>query len=136
MANGDENKRDFTAEIAGAREVIDLTKFYIKLEKDRSESLSANLKIQRSLVKALEEQADETEKIFDGTSRLEDAKKKQIESETLLKKLIQEKKVLAQQGFKADSGIQQELQKQVNNAFKLNKARQAGVKTIQDSSNM
>ena len=136
MANGDENKRDFTAEIAGAREVIDLTKFYIKLEKDRSESLSANLKIQRSLVKALEEQADETEKIFDGTSRLEDAKKKQIESETLLKKLIQEKKVLAQQGFKADSGIQQELQKQVNNAFKLNKARQAGVKTIQDSSNV
>ena len=136
MANGDENKRDFTAEIAGAREVIDLTKFYIKLEKDRSESLSANLKIQRSLVKALEEQADETEKIFDGTSRLEDAKKKQIESETLLKKLIQEKKVLALQGFKADSGIQQELQKQVNNAFKLNKARQAGVKTIQDSSNV
>ena len=136
MANGDENKRDFTAEIAGAREVIDLTKFYIKLEKDRSESLSANLKIQRSLVKALEEQADETEKIFDGTSRIEDAKKKQIESETLLKKLIQEKKVLAQQGFKADSGIQQELQKQVNNAFKLNKARQAGVKTIQDSSNV
>ena len=136
MANGDENKRDFTAEIAGAREVIDLTKFYIKLEKDRSESLSANLKIQRSLVKALEEQADESEKIFDGTSRIEDAKKKQIESETLLKKLIQEKKVLAQQGFKADSGIQQELQKQVNNAFKLNKARQAGVKTIQDSSNV
>ena len=136
MANGDENKRDFTAEIAGAREVIDLTKFYIKLEKDRSESLSANLKIQRSLVKALEEQADETEKIFDGTSRIEDAKKKQIESETLLKKLIQEKKVLALQGFKADSGIQQELQKQVNNAFKLNKARQAGVKTIQDSSNV
>ena len=136
MANGDENKRDFTAEIAGAREVIDLTKFYIKLEKDRSESLSANLKIQRSLVKALEEQADESEKIFDGTSRLEDAKKKQIESETLLKKLIQEKKVLALQGFKADSGIQQELQKQVNNAFKLNKARQAGVKTIQDSSNV
>ena len=136
MANGDENKRDFTAEIAGAREVIDLTKFYIKLEKDRSESLSANLKIQRSLVKALEEQADESEKIFDGTSRIEDAKKKQIESETLLKKLIQEKKVLALQGFKADSGIQQELQKQVNNAFKLNKARQAGVKTIQDSSNV
>ena len=136
MANGDENKRDFTAEIAGAREVIDLTKFYIKLEKDRSESLSANLKIQRSLVKALEEQADESEKIFDGTCRIEDAKKKQIESETLLKKLIQEKKVLAQQGFKADSGIQQELQKQVNNAFKLNKARQAGVKTIQDSSNV
>ena len=136
MANGDENKRDFTAEIAGAREVIDLTKFYIKLVKDRSESLSANLKIQRSLVKALEEQADESEKIFDGTSRIEDAKKKQIESETLLKKLIQEKKVLALQGFKADSGIQQELQKQVNNAFKLNKARQAGVKTIQDSSNV
>ena len=136
MANGDENKKDFSAEIAGAREVIDLTKFYIKLEKDRSESLSASLKIQRNLVKALEEQSDVNEKIFDGTSRVEDAKKKQIESETLLKKLIQEKKVLAQQGFKADSGIQQELQKQVNNAFKLNKARQAGVKTIQDSSNV
>ena len=78
MANGDENTRDYNAEIAGARETIDLTKVLIGLDKNRSTVLGASLEFQRNLIDALEEQAAIDEKIIDGTFKIEDAKKQQI----------------------------------------------------------
>ena len=136
MANGDENTRDYNAEIAGARETIDLTKVLIGLDKNRSTVLGASLEFQRNLIDALEEQAAIDEKIIDGTFKIEDAKKQQIISEGILKNLLREQDILTEALGTANSGIGEEIQKQIERAEELNRVRQKGVDDIDKSGNV
>ena len=136
MANGDENTRNYNAEIAGARETIDLTKVLIGLDKDRSTVLGASLEFQRNLIDALEEQAEIDEKIIDGTFRLEDAKKKQAISQGILSNLLREQDILTEALGTANSGIGEEIQKQIEKAIELNRVRKEGVDDIDKSSNL
>ena len=91
MANGDENNKEFlqnkAQEVQFAKQILDFTKAILKAESDRREQLGGSVSLQRSLIKALNEQQHIEEKILDGTFRAEDVAQKQVKTQDLIKKL-------------------------------------------------
>lgn len=139
MANGDENNKEFlqnkAQETQFAKEALDFTKAILKAESDRREQLGGSLSLQRSLIKALNEQQDIEEKILDGTFRAEDVAQKQATTLDLIKKLEFERQQLVEDSLEDNLEMVGVIEDQIDRAKRLAAAQGEGVKKINDSSN-
>ena len=139
MANGDENNKEFlqnkAQEAQFAKEALDFAKAILKAESDRREQLGGSLSLQRSLIKALNEQQDIEEKILDGTFRAEDVAQKQVKTQDLIKKLEFERQQLVEDSLEDNLEMVGAIEDQIDRAKRLAAAQGEGVKKINDSSN-